>query len=91
MILKAARVLSLGFFRQTILFWPAGTLFNSHFSECRGYLDVWRQHEVDALKELSAGAIVLAIIVGILASLLWAAATSHNSEAPNPDRTWIVH
>ena len=42
------------------------------------------------LKQLPTGAVDIAIITVILAFLLWAAATSHNSEALTPDRTWIV-
>jgi hypothetical protein len=42
------------------------------------------------LKQLPTGALDFAIITLILAFLLWAAATSHNSEALTPDRTWIV-
>jgi hypothetical protein len=41
------------------------------------------------VKQLPTGTVDFAIIT-ILAFLLWAAATSRNSEALTPDRTWIV-
>jgi len=42
------------------------------------------------LKQRPPGVLVFAIITAILGALLWAAATSHNSEALTPGRTWVV-